>query len=378
MKSVGIICEYNPFHNGHLLHLQKVKKMFPDHLIILVLSSTFTERGEISLINKWDKTKISLEAGIDLVLELPFPFASQSADLFAKGAVQILEYMKCEYLVFGSESHNIELLNSLASIQLNNSKYDTLVNTYLKEGINYPTALSKALNTLSKTNIKTPNDLLGLSYVREIKKNNFNIKPVTIKRTNDYHSLTADSNIISASAIRNLIKNNEAIDNFVPSYVLTYITNNDYEEKLFNLLKYKIISDNNLSSYQTVDEGIENRILKSIHKCSSLEELIQSIKTKRYTYNKISRMLTHILCSFTKEDASKMSEIEYIRVLGFNKCGQTYLKNIKKDISIPIITNCKTIDNKMLSLEHKVSDIYNLITGNNFKDKLEKPIIKED
>ena len=378
MKSVGIICEYNPFHNGHLYHLEEIKKMFPEHLIILVLSPSFTERGEISIINKWDKTKISLEAGIDLVLELPFPFATQSADIFAKGAVQILEHMNCEYLIFGSESNDINTLNYLADIQLNNNEYHKLVNIYLKEGINYPTALSKALTKLSKINIKEPNDLLGLSYVREIKSNSFKIQPITIKRTNNYHDLNTNSNIVSASAIRNLIKEKKDITNFVPNYVTKYINFKNYDEKLFQLLKYKILSDNDLSKYQTVDEGIENRILKYINKCNSLEELINDIKTKRYTYNKISRMFIHILCSFTKEQAKEMNKIEYIRILGFNKTGQDYLKLIKKNLSIPIITNCKSFENEMLRLEHKISDIYNLITEDTFKDKLEKPIIKID
>lgn len=378
MKSVGIICEYNPLHNGHLYHLQCIKEMFPEHLIILVMSPTFTERGEVSIINKWDKTKIALEAGVDLVLELPFSFATQSADIFARGAVQILEYMKCEYLVFGSESNNIDILNHLADIQLNNKEYDKLVNDYLKDGINYPTALSKALNKLSKINIKEPNDLLGLSYVKEIKKNNFNIIPITIQRTNSYHDLNTNSNIASASAIRNLLNQNNDINSLVPSYVPQYINTSNYNEKLFQLLKYKIISDSDLSKYQTVDEGIENRIVKYINSSNNLEELINSIKTKRYTYNKISRMLIHILCSFTKADAKKMNEISYIRILGFNKSGQKYLKNTKKEINIPIITNCKDIENEMLTLEHKVSDIYNLITDNNFQDKLEKPIIKMD
>lgn len=377
MKSVGIICEYNPFHNGHLYHLKKIKEMFPEHLIILVLSPSFTQRGNISIINKWDKTKIALEAGASLVLELPFPFATQSADFFAKGAVQILEYMKCEYLIFGSESNDIETLNYLANIQLNNPKYNDLVNKYLQDGINYPTALSNALNKLTNKTIRTPNDLLGLSYVREVQKNSFHIKPITIQRTNDYHDLNSNSDIISATAIRNLLDQKKDITNFVPNFVNKYITNNNYQEKLFQLLKYKIISDKELSKYQTVDEGIEHRILKYINNSNSLDELINNIKTKRYTYNKISRMLIHILCGFTKEEANHMNSITYIRVLGFDYQGQKYLNNIKKEISIPIITNCKNITDEMLLLEHRISDIYNLITDNNFKDALEKPIIKK-
>lgn len=375
MKSVGIICEYNPFHNGHLYHLNKVKEMFPEHVIVLVLSSSFTQRGEISIINKWDKTKIALEAGIDLVLELPFTFATQSADFFAKGAIQILAYMNCEYFVFGSESNDIDTLSELADIQLNNKEYDELVNLYLQDGINYPTALSKALEKLSNKTVENPNDLLGLSYVREIKKNNFNIKPITIKRTNDYHDLSADSTIVSASAIRNLIKEQKDVTNYIPEFVNKYINYHDYQGKIFELLKYKIISSDNLSKYQTVDEGIENRILKYIDSCKSIYSLIMKIKTKRYTYNKIYRMFLHILCGFTKEEAKNIDSITYIRVLGFNDDGQRYLKTIKKGLDIPLITNCKNISDLGLDIEQRVSDIYNLITNNNFKDKLEKPII---
>ena len=141
------------------------------------------------------------------------------------------------------------------------------------------------------------------------------------------------------------------------------------------MLKYKINSDNNLSLYQTVDEGIENRITKYINSTISLDELISKIKTKRYTYNKISRMLIHILCNFTKEEANKFKEITYIRVLGFNNKGKNYLNTIKKNSTIPIITNPKNSDDEMLKLEHRVTNIYNIITDNNIKDQLEKPII---
>ena len=376
MKSVGIICEYNPFHNGHLYHINKIKEMFPEHNIILVLSPSFTERGEISILNKFDKTKIALEYGVDLVVELPFLFATQSADIFATGAISILNHLKCDYLVFGSESNNVDDLIMLANTQLNKN-YDKLVKKYLDSGINYPTAMSKALKELTNIEIKNPNDLLGLSYVKEIIKNNYNIKPITIQRTNDYHNLKVKGKIVSASAIRNLISNKKNIKKYVPTLTYKLINKNNFSEKLFNLLKYKIISTKDLSIYQTVDEGIENRINKYIINSNSLDELIKNIKTKRYTYNKISRMFIHILCDFTKEEANKFNNISYIRVLGFNNKGKLYLSKIKKDIDIPIITNPKNYNIDMLNLEHRITNIYNLITDNKINDKLEKPIIKE-
>lgn len=375
MKSVGIICEYNPFHNGHLYHINNVKKMFPEHTIILIMSSSFTERGEVSIINKFDKTKIALSYGVDLVVELPFVFASQSADIFAKGSISLLNNLNCEYIVFGSESNDIDSLKELANIQLKNKNYDKLVKKFMDDGNNYPTAMNKALKELGGKNINNPNDLLGLSYIKEIIRNNYNIIPVSIERTNDYHSLKTNNKIVSASAIRNLIKKKKNIKRYVPSVSYKYINKNDFNTTLFNLLKYKINSENDLSIYQTVDEGIENRIKQYINETNSLEEFILKIKTKRYTYNKISRMLIHILCNFTKEKANKLKEITYIRVLGFNNKGKNYLNKIKKETNIPIITNPKNINDEMLQLEHIVTNIYNIITNDNIKDNLEKPII---
>ena len=375
MKSVGIICEYNPFHNGHLYHINKVKEMFPDHTIILILSSSFTERGEVSIINKFDKTKIALNYGVDLVIELPFVFSTQSADIFAKGCLCLLNYLNCEYLVFGSETNDIDTLKELAKIQLKSKKYDKLVKKYMDDGVNYPTAMNKALIDLGGKSINNPNDLLGLSYIKEIIKNKYNITPVSIKRTNDYHSLKTNDKIISASAIRSLIKNKKRFKKYVPSLSYKYINKKNFDTKLFELLKYKISSDKNLSLYQTVDEGIENRIIKYINSVTTVEELISKIKTKRYTYNKISRMLIHILCNFTKEEADKFKEITYIRVLGFNDKGKNYLNIIKKNSEIPIITNPKNSNDEILKLEHRVTYIYNIITDNNINDQLEKPII---
>ena len=375
MKSVGIICEYNPFHNGHLYHINKVKEMFPDYAIVLIMSSSFTERGEVSIISKFNKAEIALNYGVDLVAELPFAFSTQSADIFAKGSVSLLNYLNCEYLVFGSESNDVDSLKELALTQLKNKKYDKLVKEYMDKGLNYPTSMNKALNDLGGKNINNPNDLLGLSYIKEIIKNNYNITPISIKRTNDYHSLKTNNKIISASAIRNLIKNKKRFKKYVPTLSYKYINKNNFDTKIFQLLKYKINTDKDLSLYQTVDEGIENRITKYINEVTTLNEFISKIKTKRYTYNKISRMLIHILCSFTKEEANKFKEITYIRVLGFNDKGKAYLNTIKKSSTIPIITNPKNSNDEMLELEHRITNIYNIISDNNIKDALEKPII---
>lgn len=377
MEIIGIIAEYNPFHNGHIYHIEKIKKMYPNSIIILILSGYFSERGEISILTKRQKTIIALENNIDLVIELPFEFATQSADIFAKGSLSLLNHLKVNKLVFGSESNEIIELINLAKTQINNQEYDKLVKKYLQEGLNYPTALSNSLKDLTGTTTNTPNDLLAISYIKEIIKNNYQITPITIKRTTNYHETNSTEKITSASNIRNLIKENKDYSNTVPQITHDFITLNSINyEKYFQLLKYKIITDNDLSRYQTVDEGLENRLKKVIDNCNTLDELITSIKTKRYTYNKLNRMLLHILISLTKERA-KEQEIKYLRILGFTEKGRSYLNKIKKDLTIPLITKVNKNNYELLKLELTVSKFYQLLSNQNTtKDDLEKPVQK--
>lgn len=371
MKSIGIICEYNPFHNGHLYHIKKIKETYPDYTIILVMSGNFTQRGDVSILNKWDKTDIALENKIDLVVELPFIFSTQSADIFSKGSIEILNILKVDKIVFGSECNDINILTELAHTQIYNKEYDKLVKKYIDEGINYPTAMSKALTHFNNYKIDSPNDLLGLSYIKEILKQKSNIEPICIKRTNDFHSNELKGNIISASSIRNALRNKKNIKKYVPNNCLKHLKKNTvFTEDYFELLKYKILTSKDLSIYQTVDEGIENRIKKYIVSSKNLNELIENIKTKRYTYNKLNRMFIHILCDFTKNEAKKHRNIEYIRILGFNKIGKNYLNKIKKETNVPIITNFSSIKNEMLSIEFRTTCVYASIFDEENKIKI--------
>ena len=355
---VGIICEYNPFHNGHLYHINKIKEQYPEAELVLVMSGSVTERGDLSIINKWDKTDIALNFGIDLVVELPYPFASQSADLFCYGSIKLLNYLKVDKIVFGSENNNIEILKILADTQINNKDYDKKVQEYLELGFNYPTSLSKSLLDLTGYDIKEPNDILGIGYVREIIKNNYPIEPITIKRTNDYNSLSLDSEISSASGIREAIKNKINIEKFVPQYTLKFLDKPIFIEDFYPYLKYKIITEiNELDKYQNVDMKIIPRIKKYINQSNTLDELILNIKTKNYTYNKLKRMFIQILMSITKEELRQI-DINYIRVLGFNKKGKNILISLKKEINIPILTK---YDDKYLNIEYRVTSIINLI-----------------
>ena len=175
MHVIGVIAEYNPFHKGHLYQINKIKEKYPNSLLVVVTSSSFTQRGNISLLNKWDKTKIALENNVDLVVELPFVYSTQSSDLFAEGAISILNTLKIDTLVFGTERDNISDLELLADIQINNIEYQDKVKEYLSQGLNYATSTNKALEDLTSIKVDTPNDLLALSYIKQIKKHNYSI-----------------------------------------------------------------------------------------------------------------------------------------------------------------------------------------------------------
>lgn len=379
MVNVGIICEYNPFHNGHIYHINEIKHMYPDSRIILVMAGNFLQRGDVSLINKWDKTRIALEYGVDLVVELPFVFATQSADRFAHGAIQILDSLGVNKVVFGSECNDISFLKGLANIQINNSDYDSFVKKYMDEGYNYPTAMSVALKDCGGSTISDPNDILGLCYIKEIMLLNSDIEPVCIKRTSDFHS-NEISTICSASAIRESILNGDDFSNSVPPISLQYIDKKCFINNLYSFFKYKVMTCDDLSLYVTVDDEIISRIKKNIYSCDNLNDFINSVKSKRYTYNKVKRMIIHILCDFTNYENSLCNDIHYIRVLGFNSIGRSFLNSCKKSCSIPIISNYSSIKDIMLDIEFRSTCVYSLlfdnpvdIIGSEYKNK---PIIK--
>jgi len=215
-KIIGIVAEYNPFHNGHLYQINKIKEKYNDSIIIICMSSSFTQRGNISILNKWDKTKIALNHGADIVIELPYMYSTQGSDIFAKYSIELLNHLKIDTLCFGSETENIENIKESAKIQLFNKDFDIKVKEYLDLGINYPTALNNALKDLNGYEIKNPNDLLSLSYIKEILKNNYNIDLFNIKRTSNYHDTLSNENIVSASNIRNKILNNMDFKDQVP------------------------------------------------------------------------------------------------------------------------------------------------------------------
>lgn len=380
MKAVGIICEYNPFHNGHIYHIEQVKKQFPNHVIVLVMSGPFTQRADASILTKWEKTKIALTYQVDLVIELPFVFATGGADLFAKGAITILNELQVEYLVFGSEENNIQKLSNIALIWFD-SKFQENIKQLVSTGINYPTAVSKSIKLFTGLSISTPNDLLAVSYIKEIKRINSTIIPVSIQRTNSYHDTHLNDPISSASGIRAAIQENKDIRLMVPEITLNLLHREIHTEAYFPYLKYKILSEmNTLIRYHEVTDSLAARIRKSIVVSNSLDELIHLVKSKNETYSKLKRIFLYILCGFTVSEAIFYQEHPFIRILGFSEQGQCYLKFVKKEISIPIISNYSNDSQHLLDLDLRIHRIYCFIWLNQqyFDQEIKQIPIKKE
>ncbi len=355
MQIIGIIVEYNPFHYGHLHHLEETKKKYPDSLIVAIMSGHFCQRGEPSVINKWDKTKIAIQYGIDLVIELPFIFSTQSADVFARSSIELLKASNVEILIFGSECNNSNYLKEKA---LQAIEFEKNINIHDKS-LSYPKAIGQELD------IKSPNDILGICYIKEVIKQKAHIKVETIKRTNDFHSNSLKSKIVSASAIRNALQKKQDIKDYVPNDVYKTLQQKKiFIDDFFNILKYKILTED-LSIYQTVDEGIENRLKKAILNSHNINELIANSITKRYTITKIQRMFIHIVCNLTKKEVKRHKKNEYIRILGFNKVGQKYLNKIKKKTKLPIVVKFNNCHSPILAIEYRVAKIYSFISDDN-------------
>ena len=379
MKAVGIIAEYNPFHNGHLYQIQEIKKMFPEYPIIVVMSGNFTERGEPAIVNKWVRTKVALQNGVDLVVELPFPFATASADLFAKGAITILSALQVSHLVFGSESNDLNMLQKVANIQIDNEEFNQKVKEKLKTGISYPKALAITTKELTGYEVKNPNDVLGISYLKELILQQADITPVTIQRTNSYHSKSLPKGTIaSATSIRHALAKEMDITHYIPKNSLQNILIHKKED-YFPYLKYQIYASwQILDTFHSVDKSLAKKIQMAIANVQTIDELIQKIKTKNYTYQRLSRTLFYILCGYHKEMAQQFQHPTYIRTLGFTEKGKQYLHKIKKTVSLPIVSRYKEIENEMLTLESKVTNIYQINDKNPKQEYQITPIYEKE
>ncbi len=363
MNIVGIICEYNPFHNGHIYHINKCKELYPDSLIILAINGLFTERGLVSSLTKEDKTKLALSYGVDLVIELPIYFGTQSGDFFAYAALKLLNALGVNKLVFGSENTDLERLTAIAKKELNN---DYILDNTSKDS--YPKRLAESLG-IEKV---LPNDLLGISYIKNILKYNYPITPVLIKRTSSYHDTNSTEKIISASNILEKKRLNKPLEKYLPAPSLESILEVN-DTLLFQLLYYKILTSDNLNEYKGVTEGLDHK-LKKVIKCShSYNELIENLKSKRYTYNRLRRMLIHLLLEVKKGQV----ELTYIHILGFNKNGSSFLRENKDNFLLPTKVD---YNSTIYKTELLASLIYDMLTNaNTYAFEIRnKPIYKQD
>lgn len=362
MKVLGLVVEYNPFHQGHLYHINKAKELVDPDVTIVVMSSHFVQRGEPAISDKWTRAQVAIKNGIDLVIELPFVYSEQSADYFAHGAIELLAKIKVTDIVFGSENGDITLFKDIAqTIKDHQNNYDSLVKQHMNQGLRYPDACNQALSILMNKTVTTPNDLLGLAYVKEVINHDYPINLHCIKRTNDFHSLEIKT-ISSASAIRNALKNNiDITDQFCnfEDYKEFYFFNN-----FFCLLRYKLLttSKDELKQIHLVDEGIENLLKEKIILVNNMEELVNSLTSRRYTRSRIQRMLIHILMNNTKEEIIKAMNIDYIRILKMNDQGQAYLNKIKKSCQYQLVTNFSSYHHIALDIEFKATKLLSCLS----------------
>lgn len=413
-KVLGIIAEYNPFHNGHLHHLETSKKLTGADYTVAIISGNFTQRGSTSIIDKWSKAKMALENGIDLVIELPVLYSISSAENFADGAIKILNSLGIvDYLSFGAETSDISILNKIADILHSEpEEYKKLLSLELTNGLSFPKARENALINYIKSNannifennesdfekykkaLSSPNNILGIEYLKALKKYKSSIKPICISRfATDYNStelLKVDTfisncnsqNFASATAIRELIKNKDfdTIKTVVPleSYsILMDCINygciipdlNVFEKEIIYVLRKMSIEE--IANIPDVSEGLEFSLKKAASSCNSVNDLLDIVKSKRYTITRLQRILLYSLLGISKNDIeiSKKVKNPYARILGFNENGKNLISQISlKNPNIPLVTSVKKfVDNNsndnlnlMLNKDIFATDVYSI------------------
>ena len=336
---IGLIVEYNPFHNGHLHHIQEIDRLFEDNIKIAVMSGDYVQRGEPSLINKFEKTKIALSQGVDIVIELPAFYSTQSAEIFAKGSINLLNKLSCSHIVFGSESNDLEKLKRIATISMT-KEFELSLREFLAEGFSYPTAFSKALFDEKLGS----NDILALEYLKAIKAINPKIEAYCIKREKTGYYDDEKDNFASATHIRKILldynKKKEdklnKIKNLVPEFSYKILEENfgvfSCLSDFYDLIKYNIIKNHsNLKNIQDLEVGLENRLYKYSLENLKFEDFFNKVLTKRITISRLQRILLHSLFNLTETITERVkNKVSFVKILGFSTKGQEYLNYLKK------------------------------------------------
>lgn len=377
MKSVGLITEYNPFHNGHQYHINQSKKLTNADVTIAIMSGNFVMRGKPAIYNKFTRAKMALSTA-DLVIELPATASLSSGDHFAELAVKVADYMSVDTIAFGSENNDIKTLKQLAH-SINEIEQSESFSQKVKEGKSYPRIISELLEHHEA--LASPNNILGISYLKAIAKNAKNINAISIKRENAQHhdSLIQHHQFASGTSIRtSIISQDDHWHHVVPKdiqhlYVTPHITLN----QIFPYLKYQIIAmtTDSLKNIYTVTEGFENRLKSNIYEATDFHHFVKLLKTKRYTYTHIQRLLMNVLLNIKPTDVT--SNIHAVKVLAMNDRGRQYLKHLKTAFpERQYITNINKSNAHYFTNEIKATHIYNAISGQQQTD-FNTPVIQQ-
>lgn len=353
MLKIGIVAEYNPFHNGHLYQIEEIKKrMGKDMLTVAVVSGDFVQRGEFSYFDKWQKTEMALNHGVDIVVELPLYYSVQNAEIFSRMSTKILDYMELDFQVFGAEEEDIKVLDRIIELQ-EKEEYKKNLMELMKKGNSYSTSQKLALSEYGYGDTVKSNNILALEYMRTMKRENLGIKPYIIKREiSDYNEIEIEEerkSIASATFIREeMLKNSgnpENIRKFIPektyeilkSFYISDRTDNEQLEwknlknSMFKFLKYKLLMEtkNEIIKIYDMNDEIYARIYRGVSKSKTYEVFLKEVKSRNFSIKRIERIVLNILLNVTKKAVD--FKLDYIRVLGFNQKGQEYLKQLKKD-----------------------------------------------
>jgi len=398
MKVCGIVAEYNPLHNGHLYHLQEAKRISEADYTIVVMGGNFMQRGTPAIMDKYERTRAALSCGADLVLELPSYYATGSAEYFATGAVSLLHKLGVvDTLCFGSECGDVELLKRIAHIIVEETEsYQSCLQSHLRAGNTFPVARSAAIMSVcpeissSITILNSPNNILGIEYIKSIIRQESSIVPITMKRFgSDYHDKRLGINQSSSSALREALWSGiplselhdqmpEAAYNILENYLQNnqLLHLNDFSEIMY----YKLLSEHHkgFEDYIDVSPALSDRICKNLYKFDGYEAFCDLLKTKEVTYTRISRCLYHIMLNMHKNDLDLyMNELgitPYARVLGFRKEATPIFSEIDKKTQIPLVTKLADAQNilseqayEMLQKEITINDIYSSIRASKAK-----------
>lgn len=376
MNSVGIIVEYNPFHNGHLHHLRQSAALTGAQAVIAVMSGHFTQRGEPAVISKWERTQMALAGGADLVVELPYAFSCQHGDLFAKGAISLLDHLKVSHLVFGCEGGSLELLKELDLLSCQ-PHFQARIRHWLKEGRSLPAARQAALAEAGRESdlADLPNNTLGLAYLKALRETGSDIVPHALPRLHSsYHDpVPGHASIASATAVRRLREAGQPYHDYVPKTSGDLLDRHLAQtgafhtwEHYFPFLKLKILTlgKARLAGIHDMEEGLESAFYRAALESGSFETFMTAIKSRRYTRTRLQRICAHILTGTTKEQISGFSldsGADSLRILGFSTQGRQYLNTIKKEVSIPIFSKFSASAPPILKHELAVTGAYGAI-----------------